>query len=66
LKTERPFSSEKDKDQCFEILHQLEDATLCVGFEIIKKLPEFLLWLVDLWEVSDISLFVVFSSLIEV
>jgi hypothetical protein len=58
LKKDEPFSSKQDKDQCFNLLHQLEYGTLCVGFEVTKKLPEFLLWLFDIWEVNEISAFV--------
>jgi hypothetical protein len=54
LKKGELFSSEEDKDQCFDLLCQLEDVTMCIGFGEIGKLPQFLLWLFDMWEVSHI------------
>jgi hypothetical protein len=62
LKTKRLFSSEEDKDQCFDLLCQLEDATLCIGFQQLGKLSEFLLWLFDMWGVSDIPTLLAFFS----
>jgi hypothetical protein len=63
LKTKRLFSSEEDKNQCCDLLCQLEDATLCSGFGKIGKLSEFLCWLSDMWEVSDIPTFAAFFPL---
>jgi hypothetical protein len=57
LKNGMLFSSDEDKSQCFHLLHHLEDATICYGFDAIRKLPEFLLWLFDVWEVGDNSAF---------
>jgi hypothetical protein len=55
LENGKLFSSDGDKSQCFHLLGHLEDATLCYGFNMIRKLPEFLLWLFDVWEVGDNS-----------
>jgi hypothetical protein len=41
------FSSDGDKSQCFHLLGQLEDATMCEGFGVITKLSEFVIWLFD-------------------
>jgi hypothetical protein len=60
LKTKRPFSSEEDKDQCFSLMCQLEDATMCIGFWKIGQLSGFLLWLFDMWEVRDILVLTAF------
>jgi hypothetical protein len=54
-KNAEPFSSDTDKDQRLDLLGQLEDATICVGFDRIGKLSGFLLWLFEIWEVSYIS-----------
>jgi hypothetical protein len=61
LKNGKLFSSDGDKSQCFHQLHHLEDATICYGFNVIRKLPEFLLWLFDMWEVGDNQHFQWFS-----
>jgi hypothetical protein len=57
MKNKEPFSSDEDKDQCFHLLSQLEDATMSGKFALISKLSEFLVWLFDVWEVGDDSSF---------
>jgi hypothetical protein len=57
LKNGKLFSSDGDKSQCFHLLGQLEDATMCEEFALIGKLSAFLLWLFDVWEVGDNSAF---------
>jgi hypothetical protein len=57
------FSSEGDNNQCFSLLCQLEDATICVGFPVVKKLSAFLLWLFGIWEVINIPPLLAFFSL---
>jgi hypothetical protein len=57
LKNGKLFSSDGDKSQCFHLLGQLEDATICEGFAPIRKLSEFLLWLFAVWEVGEFSIF---------
>jgi hypothetical protein len=48
----RAFSSEEDQDQCFNLMSQLEDATICEVFWEVGKLSKFLPWLFDVWEVK--------------
>jgi hypothetical protein len=55
LKNGKLFSSDGDKSQCFHLLRHLEDATICFGFDMIRKLPDFVCWLFDVWEVGDNS-----------
>jgi hypothetical protein len=55
LKSGKLFSTDGDKSQCFHLLGHLEHATICYGFDVIRKLPDFVCWLFDVWEVGDNS-----------